>query len=168
MPFQEAIYRSIAKAREHLGGLFGIAFTLGVRLGIEFIGIAHNLLLQGLGFIARQTRAGMALADTGQRLQRQTLNIHHALIRQTAQEVRSQGTMSHIGLIAMTVNRGSITLSDTDIMEHRSDLYQMCIKGQLRMTTDHPQRMITHLPAMMNKELLQGTITLAATLNYFC
>lgn len=168
MPLQEAIYRSITEAREHLGGLFGIAFTLGVGLGIEFIGIAHNLFLQGLGFIAWQTRAGMAFTDTGQCLQRQALNIRHALIRQTAQEVRPQGTVSHIGLIAMTVNRGSITLSDADIMEHRSDLYQMCIKGQLGMSLDHPQRMITHLPAVMHKELLQGTITLAATLNYFC
>ena len=80
---------------------------VGIGLGIELVGIADNLLLQGLWFPTWQTGTRMALSNTG-------MAGKTCLTQQGATYL----SVTDIGLRAVTMNGGGITLEDTYIVQH--------------------------------------------------
>ena len=95
---------------------------VGVGLGIELVGIADNLFLQGLWFPAWQTRSCMALSDTGM--------TGEALL---TQQLTTNLSMTDVRFCTVTMNGWGITLVNTNIVQHSSFLDELFVDRQLLM-----------------------------------
>ena len=92
--------------------------TVGVGLGIEFVGIADDLLFKGLGLVAWQSGACMTLGDTG--MARESFGTQH---------LGTDRAVLYIGLGAMAVDRGGVAAQDADVVQHGSLIEELLVEG---------------------------------------
>lgn len=156
-----------AKLLEAQGRLLDSPLAFGMALAVELVGVADDLLFEGLGhevlFGERQTLladvghgesgAGVALADT-----RQTLaegGVGGTLGRLAAQHLGAEAAVEEIGLAARAEDTGGIGLADADVVEHGGVFEKLAVGAQLGVTLCDGEGAVGHLTAVADEETAQ-------------
>lgn len=118
-PVKEFAYTVTTEFLQALGCLHHRANMIGIGLGIELVGIANNLLLQGLRLPPWQPCTCVTLCDTGM--------TGEALL---TQQLTANLPMTDIRFRTITTDGGCVAAEHTDIMKHRCLLYELAVDRQ--------------------------------------
>ena len=140
-PSQELFHTLVAEFLQALGCFQNRQHTVGTRLGIEFVGIAHQLFLYVLWLKAWQTCARMALSYTGV-----------TLPPLATQQFTTNLAVADIRLRAVAKDGGGVTPADADIVEHGRLLYKLAVNAQFRMSVTNQQATVGDLPRVLHEQ----------------
>ena len=143
----EALQAFSAELGEAALCLFRSLLTVEMRLGVELVGIAYQLLFKRFGqkvmmrqrqvmrhyLTLRQSGTGMTLANTG--MTRQSF---------TAKHLRPNHTMTYVRLCAVAFYAWSIGTYDADIVEHGSLFKKLPVEPQFRMSVGYTKSLASH------------------------
>jgi hypothetical protein len=147
----------VTELLETLGHLKDGGLVVGTRLGVELVGIADELLLEGLrdeealgDKMGRQQRrtvlagryggeacTGMALADASM-----------TLVALTAQQFAANKAVAQVVLAALAEDAWGVTPADADVVEHGRLLEELHVDSELGTATDYEQAAVGHLTGM--------------------
>ena len=127
----------MAKLLQTLGSLSHRTHMVRLRLGVEFIRIADNLLFERLRLKARQSRSCMAFCHAGM-----------SWVPFLTEQVATYGTMLDVGLRPVTMDRGRITLVYANIMQHGCLFQELHVNRQFLMLLRYLQTTVSHLTAV--------------------
>lgn len=131
-------------------------------LGVEFVGIADELLFKGFGaevlfwkrevllsyILCRQACACMPFTYPG-----------YAFQAFPAHELGTKVSMHQIGSLSVAMNAGSIREENAYVVEHGTLFDQMAVEGHLGMCIHDVQCTLHHLTAMVYKQTAQFIVS---------
>ena len=133
-------------------------FALGMALGKELVGIADDLLLDGLRLEVARRQGEVLREDVGEGEARAGVPLGHARMAREAfgaQDVGAGYAVLDVGAGTMAMNVGRIGLQYAYIVEHGGLVDELAIGTQLGMGIHHLQRALRHLPRMQEQEAPQ-------------
>ena len=163
-PSLEDCHAIATKLLQAAHGLLWRFLYVKVRLGVELVGIADDLLLdalrrkvlmrqrQVLTFYLSSSESGSCVPFCHSGMTGKAL---------AAQDFPTQKAVTDVGLCAVTIDARSIDPNDADIMQHGSFPKERLVSFQLGMSLCNLQRPSRHITTMLEQHLLQRLIALA-------
>lgn len=148
----------LTKFLQRLQGLLEGFLNLRMRLAVEFIGIADQLLFQRLGHEVLHGQGQTALLYLSGRESRACMTLCYscmALKSLLSKYLCTKPSMADVLLHTMTKYAISICLENPDVMQHGSFVDKLEVKPPLRMLTSDGQGTTGHLAGMTNEQILQ-------------
>lgn len=162
VPLPEFVGTVAAEAGEAGSGLLGGADALGMALGVELVGVADDLFLDGFGLISGEAGTGVALADAGQRG-----GVLETLGGEAAQEMAAYAAVGNVVVAAVAVDAGGVAEDDAYVVEHGAVGEELAVGMEFRMVVGDEEGMVAHLLAMMHEKGAKGGVAGVIEVNNF-